>query len=161
MRNLQPEIIYLTEKKLVGKCMIMSLKEYKIAELWRSFMPERNKIPRKLSNVELVSLKNYEDILTGNPEQKFEQWALTEVTDFEGIPDGMSPFVLKGGLYARFDYKGLNTPDIFIYIYGTWLPSSGYLLDNRPHFEVLGEKYKNGDPDSEEEIWIPLKQPEA
>jgi len=31
-------------------------------------------------------------------------------------------------------------------------------LDNRPHFEVLGEKYKNGDPESEEEIWIPVKE---
>jgi AraC family transcriptional regulator len=33
-----------------------------------------------------------------------------------------------------------------------------YFLDDRPHFEILGDKYKNGDPDSEEEIWIPIKQ---
>lgn len=39
----------------------------------------------------------------------------------------------------------------------TWLPASDYNLDNRPHFEVLGEKYKNNDPTSEEEIWIPIK----
>jgi AraC family transcriptional regulator len=31
-------------------------------------------------------------------------------------------------------------------------------LDNRPHFEILGEKYKQGSPDSEEEIWIPVKE---
>jgi len=30
-------------------------------------------------------------------------------------------------------------------------------LDDRPHFEVLGDKYKNADPDSEEEIWIPIR----
>jgi AraC family transcriptional regulator len=30
-------------------------------------------------------------------------------------------------------------------------------LDQRPHVEVMGEKYKNNDPDSEEEIWIPIK----
>jgi AraC family transcriptional regulator len=29
-------------------------------------------------------------------------------------------------------------------------------LDDRPHFEVLGEKYKNNDPTSEKEIWIPI-----
>jgi AraC family transcriptional regulator len=35
--------------------------------------------------------------------------------------------------------------------------NSKYLLDNRPHFETLGEKYKNEDPSSEEEVWIPIK----
>ncbi len=60
-------------------------------------------------------------------------------------------------LYAVFQYKGSNTTNkIFEYIYGTWIPSSGYLLDDRPHFEVLGEKYKNGSMYSEEEIWIPV-----
>ncbi len=38
------------------------------------------------------------------------------------------------------------------------LPNSEYELENRPHFEVLGEKYKNNDPNSEEEIWIPIKK---
>lgn len=50
---------------------------------------------------------------------------------------------------------------IFQYIFGTWLPASGYYLDNRPHFEILGHKYKNNDPDSEEEIWIPVKPKNA
>jgi AraC family transcriptional regulator len=65
---------------------------------------------------------------------------------------------LTGGLYAVFDYKGLSTDNsIFQFIFGTWLPSSEYDLDDRPHFEVLGNKYKNNDPTSEEEIWIPIK----
>jgi len=38
------------------------------------------------------------------------------------------------------------------------VPSSDYELDNRPQFEILGQKYKNNDPSSEEEIWIPVKQ---
>lgn len=29
-----------------------------------------------------------------------------------------------------------------------WLPNSDYLLDDRPHFELLGDKYKNNDPNS-------------
>jgi len=37
------------------------------------------------------------------------------------------------------------------------LPNSDYELDNRPHFEILGKKYKNNSADSEEEIWIPVK----
>ncbi|MEP1984886.1 MAG: GyrI-like domain-containing protein, partial [Maribacter dokdonensis] len=38
-----------------------------------------------------------------------------------------------------------------------WIPNSEYQLDGRPHFEVLGAKYKNNDPNSEEEVWIPIK----
>jgi AraC family transcriptional regulator len=67
-------------------------------------------------------------------------------------------FSIPGGLYAVFDYKGSSTDSsIFQYIFETWLPNSDYELDNRPHFEVLGDKYKNNDPASEEEIWIPIK----
>ena len=70
----------------------------------------------------------------------------------------MKTFTLSGGVYAVFLYKGLNTDNqIFQYIYGTWLPNSKYVLDNRPHFETLGEKYKNNDLNSEEEIWVPVK----
>ncbi len=48
-------------------------------------------------------------------------------------------------------------PETYRNIFETWLPASGYVLDNRPHFAVMGEKYRNEDPDSEEEIWIPIK----
>jgi AraC family transcriptional regulator len=43
------------------------------------------------------------------------------------------------------------------YIFMEWLPQSNYQLDNRPHFQILGEKYKHNQPDSEEEVWIPIK----
>jgi AraC family transcriptional regulator len=70
----------------------------------------------------------------------------------------MAIFTLAGGLYAVFDYKGSsNDYSIFQYIFGTWIPDSNYLLDDRPHFEVLGEKYRNADPNSEEEISIPIR----
>ncbi|MBL7922291.1 MAG: GyrI-like domain-containing protein [Bacteroidia bacterium] len=70
----------------------------------------------------------------------------------------METFLLAGGLYALFDYKGSSgDPSIFQYIFGTWFPSSEYFLDDRPHFELLGDKYKNNDPTSEEEIWVPIK----
>ncbi|TQE66329.1 GyrI-like domain-containing protein [Leptospira noguchii] len=42
------------------------------------------------------------------------------------------------------------------HIFQEWLPNSGYKLEHRPHFELLGSKYKNNDPTSEEEVWIPI-----
>lgn len=42
-------------------------------------------------------------------------------------------------------------------IFQEWLPNSEYKLDGREHFEIMGEKYKNDLPASEEEVWIPIK----
>jgi AraC family transcriptional regulator len=46
----------------------------------------------------------------------------------------------------------------YTYIFQTWLPGSEFRLDDRPHFAMMGEKYKDENPNSEEEIWIPVSQ---
>jgi len=156
--NIKPRIENLSKKKLIGKKLKMSLAENKTGELWKSFMPRRNEIANMKSN-EMFSLQVYnEPIRPGELNQEFEKWALQEVTDFEIVPNEMETFELENGLYAVFHYKGLSTDNrIFIYIFSDWLPKSDYELDERPHFEILGEKYKNGDLNSEEEIWIPIR----
>jgi AraC family transcriptional regulator len=157
--TMTPRISMLNEKKLVGKRLSMSFADYKISELWRSFSPRRKEITNSI-NEELISMVLYKanHFTDFKPSNEFERWAAVEVSSFDNVPNEMETFVLEGGLYAVFHYQGLNTdPTIFQYIFGTWLPQSDYELDVRPHFEVLGEKYKNNDPSSEEEIWIPIK----
>jgi AraC family transcriptional regulator len=138
--------------------MRMSLAENRTLELWQSFMPRLGEIANRVNN-DKISLQIYDDASRiGDFAQTFEKWAAVEVADFENVPEDFETFILQGGLYAVFDYKGSSLDHrIFIYIFTEWLPASGYELDARPHFEVLGEKYKNADPDSEEEIWIPIK----
>lgn len=156
---MQPRIETLVEKKLIGKKLRMSLTNNKTFALWQSFMPLRKNIINNL-NSDLVSMQVYNEPLSlGDLNQEFDKWAAIEVADFDNLPTDMENFTLPGGLYAVFDYKGLSTDSsIFIFIFGTWLPSSVYDLDDRPHLEILGSKYKNNDPDSEEEIWIPIKR---
>jgi AraC family transcriptional regulator len=74
----------------------------------------------------------------------------------------METHVLTGGLYAVFNYKGdaNDFQPTFEYIFRTWLPNSDYVLDDRPHFEIMGEKYKLNDPNSEEELWVPIRMKE-
>lgn len=154
-----PRIENLTEKKLIGKRLSMSLANNRTGELWQSFMPKRKEISNNISN-DLISMQVYKPthFIDFKPTNEFEKWATIEVSNFETVPTNMETFTLAGGLYAVFDYKGSsNDPSVFQYIFGTWLPGSEYFLDNRPHFEVLGDKYKNNDPTSEEEIWIPIK----
>jgi len=157
--NLQPRIENLNPKKLIGIRVRMSLKNNKTFELWNSFVPRLKEITNRKSN-ERLSLQVYESPLSSNNlTQEFEKWALVEVLNFEKVPQKMETFILESGLYAVFYYKGLNTDHrIFRYIFNDWLPKSNYVVDKRPHFEILGEKYKNADPNSEEEIWIPIRK---
>ena len=157
-----PKIEVLTEKKLIGKRMSMNFAADKTFELWKSFMPGRKEIKNNLTS-DFFSMQVYDksfDFKNFNSDSTFEKWAAIEVEDFNTIPDEMECFTLKGGLYAVFIHKGAarTGAKTFQYIFGTWLPNSGYSLDNRPHFEILGEKYKHEDPNSEEEIWIPIKR---
>ena len=157
---MEPKLETIAEKKLVGKRIRTSFSVNRTFELWSNFMPGRKEI-KNVIGTELYSIQIYEPLFFINfdPNQEFEKWATVEVTDFDSVPDGMQTFILIRGLYAVFLYHGAAsaTTPTFQYILGTWLPNSGYILDDRPHFEVIGEKYKNEDPNSEEELWIPIK----
>jgi AraC family transcriptional regulator len=157
---MMPRFEILAEKKLVGKRLKMSLAKNTTSQLWSSFMPRRKEIVHAITT-DLISMQVYDashSFSTFDFHAAFDKWAAIEVSDFSSVPEGMETFTLPGGLYAVFHYKGRSTdPEIFRYIFGTWLPQSDYVPDHRPHFEILGEKYRNNDPESEEEIWIPVK----
>jgi len=154
-----PRIVIIDEKKFIGKKLTMSLANNKTFELFSNFMPRRKEIINPLS-ADVFDLQVYP---TGyftqfNPSTNFTKWALLEVSVAVDIPNEMESFILPSGLYAVFDYKGLSADKrIYNYIFETWVPNSNYLIDDRPHFDILGEKYKNNDPYSESEIWIPVK----
>lgn len=157
---MNPRIEKLDTKRLLGTCLKMSLTTNKTGQLWGQFGPRIKEIQNRVSE-DKISMQIYPPLYYAqfNPSKEFEKWATVEVKDFENIPDGLKSFTVEEGLYAVFDHKGSSSDhSIFEYIFSKWLPDSNYEVDDRPHFEVLGPKYKNNDPDSEEEIWIPLKE---
>jgi AraC family transcriptional regulator len=156
----QPELRILPEKKMVGQQVRMSLANNGTAELWKNFAPRikdiENRVGTKRYSMQFYDAGYFERF---NPATDFTKKAAVEVSDLGSLPAGMEGFTLASSLYAVWLYKGSSSDGrIFQYIFSTWLPASDYELDNRPHFEVLGEKYRNNDPDSEEEIWIPVKK---
>jgi len=156
-------IEHLPEKKFVGKSIRMSLANNKTGELWKSFMPRRKEINNTIGN-QLYSLQVYDPMhfTSFDVTREFTKWALVEVKNFDEVSPDLKTFTLAGGGYAVFLHRGSSQDNrTFQYIFSTWLPGSNYQLDDRPHFEVLGDKYKNNDPNSEEEIWIPVKSIQA
>ena len=155
-----PIITRISEKKLIGMRIKMSHSDYRIGELWAGFMPRRKEISNHLSG-ELISLAVYPPAFFEqySPSRPFERWAAVEVSDFNQVPGEMDTYILPGGLYAVFQFRGTDAgmAGFYQHIFEVWLPGSEYVLDDKAHFEILGEKYKRNDPDSEEEIWIPVR----
>ncbi len=145
---------------LIGKRMCMSFKNNTTQLLWKEFMPLRNTIENTKGN-DLFSMQIYPPnfLDTIDYEAQFEKWATKAVKHFDVIPEGMETFTIPEGLYAVFYYIGdaKDAGAVFQFILKTWIPNSIYHLDDRPHFEILGDKYKKDSPESEEDIWIPIK----
>ncbi|MFC5623479.1 GyrI-like domain-containing protein [Algoriphagus winogradskyi] len=159
--SIKPAIQILDEKKLLGMRVQMNFIGNRTQELWQKFMPRKNEIENKVSE-ELYSVEVYPSLSyfdQFNPATNFEKWAAVPVSTIDNSPTGLESLIIPAGLYAVFSFKGRDSeaPAMYQHILGNWLPNSKYQLDNRPHFAVMGEKYKNNDPDSEEEFWIPIK----
>lgn len=158
-----PEFRIFQGARLTGQRIRMSLAADQTFALWSGFMPQRNRIADPAGN-ELYSVRVYDhaaeyfsDFVPG---RLFDKWAAVAVEAGSLIPEGMESLTIPSGLYAVFPYKGPSSAagPTYRHIYMEWLPGSGYFLDERPHFEIMGEKYRHESPDSEEEIWIPVKE---
>ncbi len=155
---MNPTIKTFPKTKFIGKKLSFTYADYRAFELWSSFMPRRKEIQNAIGS-ELYNIQINPDNFDFQPNTPFIKWAAVAVSSFENIPNGMETLAIQEGLYAVFNYKGdqANVAAFFNSIYAEWLPNSDYELGNHPQFEILGEKYKNNDPNSEEEIWIPVK----
>ncbi len=156
-----PRIAEIPERKLVGMSIQMSVNDNKNFKLFSAFMPRRTEIMNALDE-NVLDLRVYPKgyFKKFDPNQFFVKWALKEVSDHEKIPDNMFPFILDNGIYAVFNHLGHGSDiEPFHYIFQTWLPDSEYVIDTRPHFEILGPDYKKDSADSKQEIWIPIREP--
>lgn len=156
---MQPEIKQFESTAFVGMRTGMSLVQNKTPELWRGFSSFL--IKNKIQVEEKYSVNLYPETYfhAFNPNAVFEKWAVISEAHSNSISDELETLTIPSGLYAVFHYVGSSVdPSIFQYIFNQWLPQSNYQLDHRPHFEVLGSKYKNNDASSEEDIWIPIRE---
>lgn len=157
---LTPRIETIPQKYFIGKSMKMNFANNRTVDLWKSFMPCKkeieNTIGQELYSMQIYSVDFFQQF---DPLKEFEKMAMVEVDEMTQVPNEMIRVVLPKGLYAVFNYVGLpgNAENTFRYIFSDWLPKSIYKLDDRIHFEILGNKFRRDDPNSEEEIWIPIE----
>ncbi|MCT4562401.1 MAG: GyrI-like domain-containing protein [Crocinitomicaceae bacterium] len=151
-------IVEVKQMLILGMNTELSLAKNTTSDLWRSF---RSYAAYQQWNIDEyldinIYPENYFDSFS--PENKFIKWAGISANLVPRSTD-LSTLKIPPGKYAKFHYRGLsNDPAVFQYIFQEWLPSSKFKLDNRPHFMILGPKYKNNDPQSEEDIYIPIRK---
>lgn len=153
---IEPTILNFEGAVLCGASERMSLQTFTPWTLWPRVVPRLSQISNRTSP-DLISLRYFDGIPVFGPEANpaFTYWGGVEVA----APNkGFEHLEIPTGTYAVFHYKGLSSDStIWRYIYSRWLPNSEWALDDRPHFERLGSKYKNDDPTSEEDIYIPIR----
>lgn len=156
-----PRIEIRPASHFIGLRLQLSLLQNRTPELFRSFMPRRNEISAILgAETYAIDILPPDYYTTFDPGKPFEKWAAIAVPPNSIIPEGMESLEVQEGLYAIFLHKGTaaDAAKTYQYILNTWLPSSGYQLENRPTLACMGSKYQNNHPDSEEEIWIPISK---
>jgi AraC family transcriptional regulator len=148
------------ERNLVGIKIRTSTAEKSTRDLWQTFKPLARTIRGREStdfySVEVFdAATNFENF---TPETPFEKWAAVEVSGGEDVPDGMETMTLSG-TYAVFLHTGLPSdfPATSRYIFDEWMPASDYVVDRRPHFEIMTADYLPDDPEATEEIYVPVK----
>jgi AraC family transcriptional regulator len=156
-----PLIIQHPAQVLVGKWTDTSWSASDTFLLWRSFKSGVKEIGNRTDS-DFVSVSIYPPAFLSDsftPASIFRKWAAVAVSSAESLPEGMEVLIIPEGQYAVFEHHGLASdfPATFQYIFFEWLPTSGYELDDRPHFEVMGPAYALNDPEASEYMWIPIK----
>ena len=155
-----PIILTLESINLIGHALEMSLIDDRTQELFSKFMPNIKQIyTTKKTDVYEVLIYDANYLKKINPEKTFTKWACVKAVHCKLVTTSMESLTIPKGLYAVFNYKGVakNFGMFMQSIYTTWQPNSAYIIDNRPHFNVLGGQYKNNQPNSEERVYIPIK----
>ena len=81
---MKPRIVELSDKKLVGHSLKMSLANNRTFNLWSGFMPLKRHITNAVGS-DLYSVQVYEkfsDTENFNPDTEFEKWATVEVSEY-------------------------------------------------------------------------------
>lgn len=154
---MEPRIVQLEPITLVGLPYYGDSADNKFAQVWERFMPHEKDILHRIKPGVGYGVEIY-----GPEFDQQRQWTYlpsVQVSQVESIPLVLFPKTLPAATYAVFTAKGgiPKLGETFQYAYMTWLPTSQYQVAYPFDFEYYDERFKDNDPDSEVDIYIPIK----
>ncbi|MEP7235525.1 MAG: GyrI-like domain-containing protein [Ignavibacteriota bacterium] len=131
-----------------------------IQEAWEEFTKRNSEISNSIGH-SVYGIEDYSrdfDMNNGGF-PKYYYIASLEVGMLINIPAGMKGKEIPAANYAVFSYRGAlsGLHDFFGFIYGEWMPKSGYSMDPKLSldFECYNEPVMDMN-DAQVEIWVPI-----
>lgn len=126
----------------------------KLQNLWDVFIPRMDEIPHAVPDIGFGLIEQ-----TGNSAELLNYYSVMQVTGTADVlPRDMLSLTVSAGRYAVFTHDGdpLLLDDTVNYIYGTWLPQSGFEHSGAEDIEIYGEAYIPDSTDSIIHYALPL-----
>ncbi len=157
--SMTPKIVEMGEMKVIGLKCQTTMKENTIPQLWGQFNTNCNRVPNRTDDKFALGVCPYVDMEHFDENTPFEYITGLAVTTFDNVPEDMVAYTIPAAKYAVFTHKGaLDTlQDTYNQIFGTALSENGLELDSKDQIELYDERFKWGEPDSEFDIYIPVK----
>ena len=150
---MEPKIVTRSQLEVVGMRISTTPMSPEIPALWPRFvdrMPEIEPILEPQVSYGVMQMG------PGEPES-LDYLAAVSVPSAVSVPEGMSRQTLPAGPYAVFEFPLSDIGSAFGYIFGTWLPASGFVQAESPLFERYNENFDPGNPKSLVEAYIPVR----
>jgi len=129
-----------------------------IPKLWESFDKRAHEIP----NRDGTKISYGVCFATPSMLQKDEMSYLASVpvSNPKNIPEGMVAREVKGGEFVVVTHRGgiSKISTTIDFIYGSWLPKSGFDPDDRADLELYDERFKFNSDECEFDILVPIKK---
>lgn len=93
-------------------------------------------------------------------EEHLRSAACTPWPDALEIPADTEELVIPSGRFAKLEYKGpyADMRNAYRWLYGVWLPSSGFEISDRPGFEIyLNSPVDTKPKDLRSNIYLPVE----
>ncbi|TGL90667.1 AraC family transcriptional regulator [Leptospira congkakensis] len=157
--RIKTQIITKNEFVLIGKprrtTMQKCQNEIDIPKFWGDFFGEglMNFIPNRIGNSLMGIYTNWDYA------ENFDVIIGAQVKDDSKVPDGFVIHRMKPTKYMVFTVPGNTNEDIlngWKYIYGTWMPNTGYEREFSDDFDVFDDRFQS-ETNPESEIYIPIK----
>jgi AraC family transcriptional regulator len=153
----EPRFESRAEFHVVGLYIEDTMESQAIMDLWINFFKNKHKISAKTGKGEYgitSMLENYDP----ETHMGYRYIVGTRVKNTKNVPKNMIAHTVPEAYYAIFEHHGLiNSVDTtFSYIFGEWLPRSGYEVVQKDIFEYYDSRFKHNSEDSIMEIWVPV-----
>lgn len=126
---------------------------HQLSSLWDIFLPRMHEVPDAIPDIGYGLIQR-----TADDSELLNYYSVMKVNNIASIPDDMVHQSVAAGQYAVFAHcdDPILLDNTVNYIYGTWLPQSGYEHRGTEDIEIYDKDYIPDSPDSIVYYALPL-----